>query len=282
MKNEKRYTILNTPVSTLSKKEFLPVWVETEDFQHVVTINAEMFVEAAKSKTFATILNHHTHNIPDSISVIWAGHYLNKKYRSKFTALCYGLYSLFLIPFNQKKIHDIFPERLSGADLFWDLIGLSNITNSSVFLLGAGKGVAREVEHIVQEKIPNIKIVGATSGGDPNKNASEIIEKINKSKAEVLFVALGAPKQEYWIHKHKSQLPHLKHAIGIGGTFDFIAGSKDIHGHFRAKRAPQKMRDLGLEWLWRLITQPFRFGRIKKAIYDFPKLVITHKMKNTA
>lgn len=273
--------ILDIPILTLSKKEFLPYWVESEQFQHIVTINAEMFVEASHNVQFHHILTQEAHNIPDSISVIWASHYMNKHFHTKFQALLYGIYSLFFIVFNQKKIHDILPERLSGADIFWDIIGLCNITNAKIFLLGAGEGVAKQVQEIIQEKVPNIKIVGALSGGDPYKNADTIVRQINESGAEMLFVAFGAPKQELWIHQNKHKMPNLRSAIGIGGTFDFIASASDIHGHGTAKRAPQKWRDLGLEWLWRLFTQPFRWKRIKHAVFDFPRLVITYKVKHT-
>ena len=274
-------SILDIPVLTLSKKEFLPYWIEYNGFLHIVTINAEMFVEAQNNEEFLNILKNNSKNIPDSISVIWAGHYLQKKFKSKISALIYGIYSLFFILFNQKKIHDLFPERLSGADLFWDIIGLCNITHKKIFLLGAGEGVATKVQKIVEERVPNIKIVGAISGGDPFQNADSIIKDINTSKADVLLVAFGAPKQELWIDKFKKQMPNLQSAIGIGGTFDFIAEASDIHGRKKARRAPQKWRDLGLEWLWRLLTQPFRFKRIKHAVIDFPRIVILHKIKNS-
>ena len=91
-----------------------------------------------------------------------------------------------------------------------------------------------------------------------------IAEIINKSKAEILFVAFGSPKQELWIIKNLPHLHHISLAIGEGGSFDFVAGVQ--------KRAPKMLQKIGLEWLWRLIREPMRITRIINAV---PRLIVT-------
>lgn len=275
------FEILSIPVERFTKRDFLEWWsTDHEHIHHIVTINAEMFVAAMKNPHFYEILQKYSINIPDSISIIWAGHFLNKHFSSKFSCVLYALWSLIRIPFSQKTIHDVFPERLSGADLYWDIIGLSGIRKDPIYLLGAGDGVAKEVRTITTEKVPNAKIVGAESGGNPFEQAEMLVHNINQSRATVLLTAYGAPKQELWIHKYAPHCPELRYAIGLGGTFDFIAEAKDINGHYTAKRAPEFIRDIGLEWLWRLITQPHRFKRIKTAVIDFPLIIIRSKLND--
>src|SRR3989338_5352072 len=91
-----------------------------------------------------------------------------------------------------------------------------------------------------------------------------IIEHINAVKPEILFVALGHGRQEKWIYENFEKLPSVKLAMGVGGAFDFFAG--------RIRRAPKLLRSVGLEWLWRLILEPRRYGRILNAVLVFPYL----------
>jgi N-acetylglucosaminyldiphosphoundecaprenol N-acetyl-beta-D-mannosaminyltransferase len=88
----------------------------------------------------------------------------------------------------------------------------------------------------------------------------------------VLLVAFGAPKQDMWIDRYRNQLTHVRVAIGVGGTFDFIAG---VH-----KRAPIIFQNLGIEWLWRVVREPRRIGRIINAVIVFPLSVIRYQTGN--
>jgi len=103
-------------------------------------------------------------------------------------------------------------------------------------------------------------------------DADQIIQAVNTSGAKLLLVAYGAPKQDLWIAKHLSKMPTVRVAIGVGGTFDFLSGT--------IKRAPRWLRSLGLEWLWRLILQPWRIKRIWTAVVIFPMLVLMSKKQN--
>jgi len=114
-----------------------------------------------------------------------------------------------------------------------------------------------------------LKIVGAESGGEitnPKDTDIDLINRIKELKPKILFVAFGHVKQEKWIFYHLDQLPSVKLAIGVGGAFDYISGN--------VRRAPEFMRRIGLEWLFRLIQQPSRWKRILNAVIVFPFLII--------
>ena len=100
---------------------------------------------------------------------------------------------------------------------------------------------------------------------------TEAIKIINNFKPQILFVAFGAPKQERWICKNFSKL-NIGGAMAVGGTFRYISG--------QAKLPPKWMESLGLEWLWRLLTEPWRFKRILTAVFIFPLKVIIFRFKN--
>lgn len=109
--------------------------------------------------------------------------------------------------------------------------------------------------------------------GSPREvDAQEIVDRVNASGAKLLLVAYGAPTQDLWIAKHLSQMPTVRVAMGVGGTFDFLSGN--------VQRAPRFMRSIGMEWLWRVILQPWRIKRIWTAVVTFPVLVLTSKKQN--
>jgi N-acetylglucosaminyldiphosphoundecaprenol N-acetyl-beta-D-mannosaminyltransferase len=108
---------------------------------------------------------------------------------------------------------------------------------------------------------PDINIVGIRDGYFSEDEESKIIELINSSNADVLLVALGAPRQERWIHQSKHRLT-VKICIGVGGTFDVLAG--------KAQRAPEFFQKNGLEWLYRLYKEPWRFKRMM----DLPRFIL--------
>ncbi len=142
-------------------------------------------------------------------------------------------------------------ERVTGADLMEKILKLGK---HRIFLLVGKGGVVEKIA----KKFSNI--VGFTEDID------EAIECINELRPNILFVALGAPKQEKWIHYNIAEIPSVKVAMGVGGAFDFISG--------KILRAPKFSRKIGLEWLWRLIIQPWRIRRIYNATIKFPWLVI--------
>ena len=148
-------------------------------------------------------------------------------------------------------------EPISGVDLIHNLRG-------KIFLLGGKEGVAKKVK----EKL-DAKVVGTEHG---HQDLKKVIKKINKAKPEILLVGLGSPKQEKWIYENLAKMPSLRLAIGVGGAFDFISG--------RVKRAPKFLQKIGLEWLWRLILQPWRIKRVFEGVFGLFWLVVRTKVKN--
>jgi len=160
------------------------------------------------------------------------------------------------IIFAGKIIGQKIKERISGVDLAEVILKQSD---SRIFLLGA-KNRATE---IISRKYSSV--VGFS------EDVNDAIKVINESKPEILFVALGAPKQEKWIYENLKNIPSVSIAIGVGGAFDFISG--------KVLRAPKFLRASGLEWLWRLIIQPRRIKRIYAAVVKFMILVLKSKHK---
>lgn len=127
-----------------------------------------------------------------------------------------------------------------GTDLMEELVAVANEKGFTVGLLGGSKGVAEKCRECLRKKYPKIKIVFAESGGEVDE------------RCDILFVAFGHIKQEKWIANNLRKMP-VKVAMGVGGAFDYISG--------KIPRAPVWIRNLGFEWLFRLIVQPWRIKR---------------------
>ena len=164
--------------------------------------------------------------------------------------------------------------RVPGADLMQAICAVAASRNYRIFLFGASEATNRKSVDVLRERHPGIAIVGARHGYMPEEGTDALIAEINEARADVLFVALGSPRQELWIQKHVPRL-NVKVIQGIGGTLDAIAGN--------VKRAPRWMRAAGVEWFYRLLAQPsrahrqlnlIRFGtdvlRLKLIGYDGP------------
>jgi len=151
-------------------------------------------------------------------------------------------------------------QEINGIELIYNICSKFQ----KIFLLGGADVVVRGVK----QKL-NGNIVGAENG---YQDLSKIINKINKVKPEILLVGLGSPRQEKWIYDNLKNMPSVKVAIGTGGAFDFISG--------KIKRAPKFVQKSGTEWIWRLIVQPHRFGRISKGILGLGWLALKEKIKN--
>lgn len=166
--------------------------------------------------------------------------------------------------------------RLSGTDLMLELCKLAAKRKWSVFLLGGKNKVAEKAASNLAETC-KLRTIGHFSGAQnikkqTNEELKEAIERINKFQPQLLFVAYGAPEQEKWIADNLYQLK-VKVAMGVGGAFDYLAG--------KTKRAPMRIRKMGLEWLWRLLNQPWRFRR-QLALLKFIYLVIRERLRRTS
>lgn len=144
-------------------------------------------------------------------------------------------------------------ERVTGIDLVNLICAQAAKENWKIYILGSAPGVAATAAINIQNKFPGCSIVGTHHGYFDKKEEKRIIAELEQLRPDVLFVALGAPKQEYWIADHIQHL-QIPVGMGIGGSMDVLSGN--------IRRAPKLMQKLNVEWLYRLITQPTRFKRM--------------------
>ena len=147
------------------------------------------------------------------------------------------------------------PERVTGSDGVPLIAERAAAEGWRLFFLGAAPGVAAEAARRLIARHPALQIVGVESGSPAPGEEDALITQINASGADILFVAYGAPNQDKWIARNLARLrPRV--AMGVGGSLDFIAGV--------TQRAPPWMRRLGIEWLHRLLSQPWRWRRMTR------------------
>jgi exopolysaccharide biosynthesis WecB/TagA/CpsF family protein len=143
-------------------------------------------------------------------------------------------------------------ENINGTDLFPLLCQRLAGTSHGIFLLGAREGLAEKAAENMTERYPGVSFAGCQHGYFTADNEDEVINKINASGASVLLVAMGAPQQELWLARNRDRL-NARILMGVGGLFDFYSG--------RIERAPVWIREVGLEWVWRLLQEPGRMWR---------------------
>ena len=199
----------------------------------IYTPNAEIMMEGITSKELKEILNTSDMLVADGAGVVLASKILG-------TSVA---------------------EKVSGFDLAKNLLVASSKRPIKFFLFGGKPGIPERAHANIICDYPGAEIVGTRNGYFSQEDESEIINQINNSGADVLFVCLGAPKQEQWIHRHKEQLK-VKVCMGLGGTIDILAEN--------VKLAPDFFRNNGLEWLYRLYKEPRRFKRMLR----LPKFIL--------
>ena len=222
----KKVNLLNIAIDNLSMSEFL----SQLNTGVVFTPNVDHMVKLQKDKEFRNIYSVADYRVCDSQVLLFASQFLGTPIK----------------------------ERISGSDLFPEFYHYHrNNQDIRIFLLGAAAGVASQAQAKINQRVGRDIVVASYSpsfGFEKNeKECLEIIEKINRSGATVLAVGVGAPKQEKWICKYKDKLLNIKIFLAIGATIDFEAGN--------VKRSPKWMSSLGLEWLYRLLSEPRRLWR---------------------
>jgi len=256
MKN--RFNLFDIPIDT-DKKDVMITKIESflegSKKHQICTVNSEFIIFSQKDDIFKKILLNSSLNLADGFGVMWASKFIDLKINNSGLAkiilvIIYWLVYIIRIPFTPSFFKHPIQERITGSDFIWDIAHIAAKNHSRIFLLGGAPTIAERTALILQTKIPNLHVSGVHSG-NPSQT-EEIIEAINKSKASILMVAYGMPKQEYWIYNNLNRT-NCKIAIGVGGTFDFIAGTR--------RRAPKWMQKTGLEWLYRLIKEPRRIIR---------------------
>lgn len=250
--------------------------------QYVVTVNSEMIMRAQRDEEFKEIINQATLKVPDTISTVWAAKYLHAPLRGPLKTPRAGLQALRTlsqIVLQPRRLKSVIPGTVPGSDLVLDVAGMCEEFGHRLYLLGAADGVAEAAAAKLQESFPHLKVAGAAPGSAQERDDDFVRGEIELAETAVILVAYGHPKQERWIARNLPKLPAPVLAIGVGGTFDYLAGGTAIGAPRAAKAPPGFIRRRGLEWLWRLFTQPWRWRRILTAFPLFVGLVVRSKRR---
>lgn len=254
-----RVTMLGVPLDAVTRATALARAraMLLEPRPHLVaTPNPEFLVAAHDDEDFRSLLNQTDLNLPDGYGLL-------------LVARWYGAR---------------LPERVTGSDFTVDLCGLCAELGLPVFFLGGERpNVAARAAAAMHARFPALIVAGTHAGGRVTKGDDGMLhcdpaalDAIRESRAVALLVAFGHGRQEKWCRDNLPMLPDVRLAMGIGGTFDFLAGD--------LARAPASLRKLHLEWLWRLIQEPSRWRRIWTAVVVFPYLAARErcaKMKSS-
>ncbi|RKJ31908.1 glycosyltransferase, partial [Butyricicoccus sp. 1XD8-22] len=210
-------TVLGINVNTENYDELLPMIfdrIETKEKSLIVAINPEKIIKAKNDPSLKKLLNEAEFQIPDGIGVILA----SKIQKGQITS------------------------RVTGVDMMMRLCEEAEKRHKPIFLYGGKPGIADKAAEKLKELYPSIIISGTQDGYE--KDNEKVIAKINEAKPDILFVAMGSPKQENWINANREQL-HPTIYQGVGGSFDVLAGN--------VKRAPEAFQKIGMEWFYRLM-----------------------------
>ncbi len=199
--------------------------LEQDQFHYVVTPNPEFILAAEKDADFRQVLNSADLVIPDGIGVVYSAKILGTPLK----------------------------ERVPGIEFAADMLAKLDQMGGRLYLLGAKPGVAQEAGRRILERHPNIVLCGTHDGYFKDEEA--VLLEVAAARPNLLFVCLGAPKQEKWMARW-GRHTGARLAIGLGGALDVFAGN--------VERAPESWRKLGLEWAYRLKKEPKRAGRMAK------------------
>lgn len=189
----------------------------------IIAVNPEKVMTAQKNPKVKELINDSTFQIADGVGILLA----SKLKKGNITS------------------------RVTGVDMMARLLQFAEEQQHPVYLYGAKKEVVELAAEKIQQTYTNIPIAGMTDGYEQDEAA--LIDRIRASGAKIVFVALGSPKQELWIERNLTNLPNVLVFQGVGGSFDVFSGT--------VKRAPAFFRKLGIEWLYRLLSDPRRLKR---------------------
>lgn len=223
-------------VTVTATLDLVSHWIDRGGAHQIATVNPEFLMKARRHRRFREALQRVDLCIPDGIGVLWAS-------RLRGCPL---------------------PERVTGSDLVPRLSEEAAHRGWRVFYLGAAPGVAERTAAILQSRHPDLQVAGCYAGSPDPAEADAIVARVRAANADLLFVAYGAPKQDLWLDAHLAATGAAV-GMGVGGSFDFIAGV--------TQRAPQWVQRLGLEWLHRLVQEPWRWRR-QLSLPQFALLVL--------
>ncbi len=223
-----RLEILGVGIDRIDSQQALQQigeFIENGEPHQIVTANAEIIYQASKNEKMRNVINAAQMVTADGSGVVWASRQLGQP----------------------------LAQRVTGIDLVNSICQQSAKEKWKIYILGSAPGVAATAAVNIRNKFPGCNIIGTHHGYFNAKEEKQILAELEQLKPDVLFVALGAPKQEYWIADHIQKLG-IPVAMGIGGSMDVLSGN--------VKRAPKWMQKMSLEWLYRLLIQPTRFKRV--------------------
>ncbi len=222
-----RVSILGVKIDNVTIGEAVQrirAWIKAGGPHLVVTCNPEMVMTAAIDQLLAEILRRADLVVPDGIGVVWASRVLRRPVA----------------------------ERVPGIELMEAALAAAAREGWRVFLLGGEPGVAARAAQAMCTAFPGLRIVGEHHGFFTRQEEPEVLERIRQAEPQLLLLALGVPRQEKWAAAHLGSLK-VPVAMGVGGSFNVWAGVD--------KRAPLWMRKIHLEWLYRIVRQPWRLRR---------------------
>lgn len=229
MVSNKILGILITPQSKKIILEKIKKYLENPtDFFHIVSLNPENLVIAQNSENFKRVINTAQIRIVDGIGVVMASRILNVQVG----------------------------ERLTGVELMKELVTIASERRLRVLLIGGKSNLAVKLSDCYSKKYPGAKFLGIEGikniKNPQKKEEKKIFSIVANFKPHIVLVAFGSPDQELWLSRHRAQFKNCL-CMGVGGAFDYLGGI--------VPRAPVFIRRLGLEWLFRLIVQPWRWRR---------------------
>jgi N-acetylglucosaminyldiphosphoundecaprenol N-acetyl-beta-D-mannosaminyltransferase len=219
--------ILGIPIHDVTLDEAVEqaaAWVSEDGVHQIATVNPEFVMAARRDPAFRAVLEGADLCLPDGVGITLAARYLGRSLR----------------------------ERVAGVDLAEALAARAAREGWRLFLLGAAPGVADRAASVLAARYPGLTIAGTHAGSPRQEEEDDIVRRVREAGADILLVAYGAPAQDLWLARNLAQTG-AKVGVGVGGAFDYIAGV--------VPRAPRWMRRAGLEWLYRLIRQPWRWRR---------------------
>ncbi|RDI40158.1 WecB/TagA/CpsF family glycosyltransferase [Falsibacillus pallidus] len=222
MEKEQYFGVNVSPLNYEEIIQDLKTRIALREKSTIIAVNPEKVMAAEKNAELMELINSSTYQIPDGVGILLASKLKKGSIRS----------------------------RVTGVDMMDRLLKFAADEGHGVFLYGAKEEVVQKAAENIKAKYPAIHISGTQNGYE--KDAGKVVEKINAAKPDLLFVAMGSPRQELWIREHMNHL-HPVVFQGVGGSFDVFAG--------HVQRAPEFYRKLGLEWLYRLMKEPSRLKR---------------------
>ena len=237
--------VLGVRVDDVTNDELLAAvdgYVAGRQPHQIITLNPEMLVAACDDPQLRQVLNSADLNVADGVGLMAAARWLGHPLR----------------------------ERVTGSDGIYRLSEHCARRGYRPFFLGAAGGVAEVAAGRLSARYPGLEVAGAYVGSPCAEDEDDVVSRVRAAAPDLLFVAYGVPAEERWIARNRDRLA-VPVMIGVGGAFDFVAGV--------ARRAPPWMRQAGLEWLHRLIRQPWRWRR-QLALIRFVILVIRSKFRS--